>query len=44
MGEMVKNVILEDYGGWGLKNIHQFAKASVAKSGWRFITGEILWT
>jgi hypothetical protein len=31
-------------GGWGLKNIFTFAKALAAKSSWRLITTNNLWT
>jgi hypothetical protein len=31
-------------GGWGLKNIFLFAKALVAKSVWRLISTDNLWT
>jgi len=31
-------------GGWGLKNIHNFSKALVVKTGWRLITIDRLLT
>jgi hypothetical protein len=36
-------VIPKDYGGPRLKNIHQFVKALVVKSGWMRIKGVGLW-
>jgi hypothetical protein len=37
-------VVPKALGGWGLKNIHLFSKALVAKVGWRLITIDNLWT
>lgn len=34
----------ESQGGWGLKNIHMFGKALVAKSRWFFISRNNLWS
>lgn len=34
----------KDWGGWGIKNLYDFSISLVAKSGWRLITSENLWT
>jgi hypothetical protein len=31
-------------GGWGLKNIHSFSTALAAKTGWRLISSNNLWS
>jgi hypothetical protein len=37
-------IVPKALGGWGLKNIHVFSKALVAKGGWRLLTTNNLWT
>eukprot|EP00253_Pinus_taeda_P015079 PITA_15079 len=34
----------KEWGGWGIKNLHDFSISLAAKSGWRLITSENLWT
>eukprot|EP00253_Pinus_taeda_P034856 PITA_34856 len=34
----------KDWGGWGIKNLNDFSISLAAKSGWRLITSENLWT
>eukprot|EP00253_Pinus_taeda_P019311 PITA_19311 len=33
-----------DWGGWGIKNLYDFSVSLAAKSGWRIIISENLWT
>eukprot|EP00253_Pinus_taeda_P008941 PITA_08941 len=34
----------KEWGGWGIKNLNDFSTSLAAKSGWRLITSENLWT
>eukprot|EP00253_Pinus_taeda_P027771 PITA_27771 len=34
----------KEWGGWGIKNLNDFSTSLAAKSGWRIISSENLWT
>eukprot|EP00253_Pinus_taeda_P007836 PITA_07836 len=34
----------KEWGGWGIKNLNDFSNSLAAKSGWRLISSENLWT